>query len=221
MSLVIRSLLSLLVFTVAYMSTTLVSTRLSYDIPRSYVHQVVGMSSDSQQGPSGSAVVLAPGLMITAAHVVDHPSFKFYINGKPVEVLKLDRDRDLALLKVDVGCPCAPLASDSPYMDEEVVAIGYPLGYPQTLTEGRWQYFLQDGEVVSTTSIAFGNSGGGLFHFNWLSFKWELVGVTNQVPGANLGFCGIPVFTITRSVPVESILYFIHHSVKVESGQSQ
>lgn len=209
-----KSLLAALVFSLSFFGTSIYRTTTSYDVPRSTVHQVVGLSSDGQQGPSGSAVSLAPGLLLTAAHVVDHPSFKFSVNGQEVKVVKLDRTRDLALLQADVPCPCTPLALGSPYADEFVVAIGYPLGYPQTLTEGRWQYILPDGEAVSTTSIAFGNSGGGLFYFSWPHFQWELVGITNQVPGANLGFFGIPVFTMTRSVPVESIMYFIHHEVK-------
>jgi V8-like Glu-specific endopeptidase len=121
-----------------------------------------------------SGVMVAPTRMLTAAHCTDG---KMFVNGKPARLLKKDEDDDVAILEVDAGCPCAPIAESAPVLDEPVIVVGYPLNHTirvQVLTEGRAQG--QEGRRLRTTApIAPGNSGGGVFVQH--AGRWELVGI--------------------------------------------
>ena len=204
----LKSFLTIVVLLVSFTAMSLFLNKQSFDTPRSTVYQIV-----TDRANQGSGVMIAPHLMVTAGHVANHTSpTKIFVNGKEAQVLEIDENRDLALLWVEQVCPCASLALESPDVDTEVIAVGFPLGMAQVATTGRFQGAVANSRVLSTTSIIFGNSGGGLFAWNWFSGipKWELVGITVEVPGINLGFFGIPIFNVTRSVPAESIFKFLH-----------
>ena len=135
------------------------------------------------------------------------------VSGKEAKLLRQDRENDVALLEVAVGCPCAPLAATSPDLDDPLVAVGWSLGKAEVATEGRYQGLVEyGGKYVSFTTVplAFGNSGGGLFKFNWYTGRWELVGITVGIAGANIGFIGIPVFTLTMSTPIETVRHWLY-----------
>lgn len=210
---IFKSLLAALVFSLSFLGTGVWHTSQSMDVPRSVVHKVEVYTSPDSPTPlgHGSGVSIAPGLILTASHVVGGENITIKVNGQLAKVVSIDRKVDLAILAVDVSCPCIPLALSSPLPDSVVVAVGYPLEFPQVVTQGQWQALLTEGVALSTTSIAFGNSGGGLFHFSWLHMRWELVGVPIGIAGVPLGMFGIPVFNYTMSVPVERVLYFLHH----------
>ena len=194
--------------TMSVLVTSVVLNSQSFDVPRSYVHLII-----TEHGSQGSGVLIANGVLVTAAHVYGGWDAKVFVKGKQAKLLAVDLKNDLVLLGVDLKCPCAPLAVHSPLPDTKVITVGHPLGYPLAVTEGYWVSFIEANSVaLSTNSIAFGNSGGGLFTFNWFKARWELVGITHQVPGANIGFISIPVFTMTKSIPIERLIYLIHHS---------
>src|SRR3990167_8444922 len=206
-----RGFLALAMLSTSFVGTSIYLDSQSFDTPRSFVHKIYqlreGCTEPSREcvGGSGSAVMVAPGLALTAAHVAGNKNL--YILGRPVKTIKIDEERDIALVSVALDCPCAPLGN-MPNLDDKVVAVGWPLGAVEFATEGRvqgWDVF----RIWSNSPIAPGNSGGGLFAF--LMGQWKLVGITVEVAGLNLGFFGIPVVTMTRSVDVNTIIYFIHH----------
>ena len=207
----IKGFVALMALSVSFVVTSIYLDSQSFNTPRSYVHKIYqlreGCIEPSREcvSGSGSAVMVAPGLALTVAHVAGNK--KLYILGKQVTTVKIDEERDIALVSVALDCPCAPIGS-MPNLDDKVVAVGWPLGAVEFATEGRvqgWDRF----RIWSNSPIAPGNSGGGLFAFQM--GQWKLIGLTVEVAGLNLGFFGIPVVTMTRSVDVNTIIYFIHH----------
>jgi S1-C subfamily serine protease len=149
---------------------TALSSALLYGVhasesPRSMTVQVVQAGVGSV---SGSGTVIAPGEVLTAAHVVSRPGTFLVRKGDkqyPATVEKTDGKNDLALLKVDgIECPCPDIAEKSPATDSDVSAIGYPVDMgTQIRTEGKVQGFDKQGFLIVTAQVAPGNSGGGAF----------------------------------------------------------
>ena len=162
---------------------------------------------------NGSGVMIAPGRMLTAAHVAaiteDYP---LLLAGKPVKVLKIDKELDLALLEVEMSCPCVSVAEQMPKVDSTGYLVGYPLqrkGTPQFLTEGRIQGLNEEAHRIFTSADAApGNSGGGLFVFN--KDQWELVGILVEIEGMGNIFMPSMVHFMSRSVDTESIKKFLN-----------
>lgn len=147
-----------------------------YALPRAAVHFIDTASS------TGSGVMLAPGSMLTASHVVSDTD-EVTIDHKPekVKVIRLDKTLDLALLEVPTQCPCVALAGDLK-IDELAIAVGYPMANQimtaQIVTEGRIQQ-LRDDAVIATAPIGPGNSGGGLFVLR--NHQWKFAGIEKAV----------------------------------------
>lgn len=135
----------------------------------------------------GSGVYLnRDGLILTCAHVVSHPYTSLVItdyDGREYEarVIKLDEVHDLALI---CGLPTkhwAKLSKKEGPIGTKVVAIGHPLGFSWTFTNGiisgkdRFAHHLIQSNVV----INPGNSGGPLF-----DLSGHLVGLNEAIFGA-------------------------------------
>lgn len=141
---------------------------------------------------SGSAVMIQPGYALTAAHVVPVSSLQsMYLieDGKSIEAtpVKIDRDRDIALLSLKLGCPCIPLATKAPAVDEQVYTIGYPmyLSYGvEFLTTGTVQG-TAGGNLISTATTAPGGSGGAMFVRDGTTFK--VGGITVAIATTTVG----------------------------------
>lgn len=141
----------------------------------------------------GSAVVVAPGELVTNRHVVDSASWWVAKHGNRTwraHVIWVDPDHDLALLRVKgLSLPAVGLdASSAPSVGEEVLAIGSPEGLEETLSEGIVSGLrrYQGAYVVQTSApISPGSSGGGLF-----DVRGRLVGITTfgLVDGEDLNF---------------------------------
>lgn len=133
---------------------------------------------------SGSGVVIKPEYIITDAHVVNAPAqVKIVLKDNTevqAQVVKIDVTQDLALLRVEgLKCPCAKIATKDPEVHERMLAIGYPyatmIGGIQIGNEGNFQGFIRPDQVppetgtattrkvLSSTNIAPGMSGGGMF----------------------------------------------------------
>ena len=204
MSKYFRGFLALTMLVMSFVGTSVYLDGHSSNTPRSYVEKLY-----QESGGSGSAVVIAPGLVLTAAHVALND--KLLINGKPTKVLKINKAVDLALVQAAVDCPCVPLGTDV-NMDDRVMAVGWPLGHLEMATEGRVQGWM-DRLVLTDSTIAPGNSGGGLFAFQ--DGQWKLVGVTIQVAGMGWGFgFGLPVLHMVRSVPIQTVKEFIGYDLE-------
>lgn len=145
-----------------------------FSIIRSYVHPVLIGKDTSVSGvknilSSGSGIAVAPGYVLTAAHVVPQAiGSTLYLKTDTLhtaKVVKIDRERDLALLSTKVACPCTPIAKKVPSVDDEVYTVGFPLYLlygTQVVTSGHVQGTYQ-GDTVSTTHTAPGGSGGGMY----------------------------------------------------------
>jgi len=198
-------------------STTIVSYRPSFggggmdDIfdfpfaaPRNYKATSVG----------SGFVIHQDGYVVTNAHVVARTVERkvAFADGTelPAEIIALDAEHDLAVLKVDAPKPLPFLHlghSNDLMPGETVVAIGNPLGLKHTVTTGivsaldRELVFdrnrVYKGLIQTDASINPGNSGGPL-----LNIVGDLIGINTAIRGdaQNIGFA-IPVDRLHDLLP--------------------
>ena len=175
--------------------------------PRDTVHVVIVYGQNGEPRGNGSGVMVAPGLMLTAAHVVDSGRVGVGLSQAPAKVVKVSKILDLALLEVALACPCAPVASKAPKVDSPVAAIGYPsFNYAavQMRTAGHIQGRVErDHRLMFSAPISGGNSGGGLF------FGDTLVGIVVEVINGGNMFSSSPIYHIARAVDTESLSVFV------------
>lgn len=180
---------------------------------------VVLISNDS--GGNGSGVIIAPNVVVTAAHVAaaSRPEDQLYARYKgyslPIQVIKIDHENDMAILRIEgVKCPCVPVASKAPSKNEKVWAVGYPVNSTvknQITTEGISQGVNSDKKLVFTAPIAPGNSGGAVFRRGW--FNYELVTISVAAANASLGFMGsTPVWHLGVGPDTDLLNKFIKES---------
>ena len=160
---------------------------------------------------NGSAVVLSPGVLLTAKHVAEAaPELFIEPQHIKVKVLRVSKDHDLALVSAPgVECPCVELAPYAPSIDDEVTIVGFPLNgtvKTQIVTKGTLQGILEN-SYVTTAPATFGNSGGGLFVNNKL--VGILVTMAGQPVPSPFGTMGTPVNYLTMSINWQTIKDFI------------
>ncbi len=113
-----------------------------------------------------SGVIIGKNRIITAAHVIDELDIVYAeINSviHQASVLMVYPEKDIAVLAVDTGTArYVPIASDSLSLNSTYWAVGYPLGGNQVANPGRFSQYT-DGNIHTTASVNFGQSGGGLF----------------------------------------------------------
>ena len=176
--------------------------------PRSEVHKL------ANGGGSGSGVVIAPGYVLTAAHVAVEPGLMIAGHGKDTGVVAAagQGTLDLALLaypKATASCPCAKLADNDAVVDEPVIVVGYPYGIAQVVTRGESQgvrnikvpdetglSYTAEHRLVITAPAAPGNSGGGVFAYR--DGKWQLVGILTEAASQGNLSLAIPVSDIKK-----------------------
>lgn len=181
--------------------------------PRSQVHKLF----EPGRG-SGSGVVIAPGVVLTAGHVASHPGLNVLVappQGDKGKTKAVDQDHDLGLIEYPadiVTCPCAKLADHEAELDERVIVVGFPYGIGATagrsvVTEGRSQgvMLLPDGDVklIVTAPVAPGNSGGGVYVFR--DGEWQLVGIL---------VASTPQGAVSIVVPLSDIKAFLAANAK-------
>ena len=152
----------------------------------------------TDQFPAGSAVAIAPHLLVSACHVVTGAlAVTVTQQDKQFQVLRITRDpdpaRDLCLLEVaaDVGLvPIVIAPMDTVRVGQPVFAIGSPHGLEMTLSEGLVSALRPAAEgqlpiIQTSAALSAGSSGGGLF-----DTEARLIGITDNVSpgGENLGF---------------------------------
>ncbi len=165
----------------------------------------------------GSGFLIHPaGYVVTNAHVVRRAqkiTVTLADNSRhPARVISADESHDLAVLKIEPpeGEPLAylPLGrSDDLMVGETVVAIGNPLGYSHTVTEGiisaldrRLEFeggVAYEGIIQTDAPINSGSSGGPL-----LNIRGELIGINSAIraDAQNIGFA-IPADTLMEQCP--------------------
>ena len=169
---------------------------------RLVVDKAAGASGRFQLNTSlGSAVVIdSEGYLVTNFHVVrDAAEIRLQMADGRIanpDVVGVDSETDLALLKVDLGpLPSIPLGrSDQLRIGDVVLAIGNPYGLSKTVTQGivsatgrgllgllTFENFIQTDAAINE-----GNSGGAL-----INSKGELVGINTAVLAQDAGTEGI------------------------------
>jgi len=144
-----------------------------------------------------SGVVIGPGgAIVTNLHVLEGAcslGFRFSSRGEPVEVasvIRVDKDNDLALLRVNGETPPPATIGRSTQLKvgDSVVAIGNPMGLERSVSEGIVSG-IRDFGIQVTAPISPGSSGGGLYNRHG-----QLVGFTSFTlrESQNLNFA-IPV----------------------------
>ncbi len=147
-----------------------------------------------EQGLGSGVIIREDGLVLTNYHVVNGADSLLIIlpNGSwaPATIVGVDKDTDLALLKIEKGgvnikLPTLNFANSSKqHIGDVVLAIGNPYGLGQTVTQGiisatgkaninlaNFEDFIQ-----TDATISIGNSGGAL-----INTEGELIGINTAV----------------------------------------
>jgi Trypsin-like peptidase domain len=130
----------------------------------------------------GSAVAIAPHLLLTNCHIVeDRPVIRIVRDEESIvaTLVAADFKADRCILKSE-GAPLPPIAGIRTFRDlavgERVFAIGTPVGLSRTLTQGLisgLRNFNGRNLVQTDAPLSPGNSGGGLF-----DESGNLIGIT-------------------------------------------
>jgi serine protease Do len=174
-----------------------------------------GGDDDDDGGPAGgerralgSGFIVDPrGYIVTNNHVVDKAD---RINvrlstdpendpGRPAHVIGVDKDTDLAVIKIDAPTPLPTVKlgnSDGAQVGDWVLAIGSPFSLSQTVTAGivsaknrvdpsgggsQFQKFIQTDAAINP-----GNSGGPL-----LDMSGAVIGVNTAIYTQSMGSVGV------------------------------
>ncbi len=168
-----------------------------------------GEGQDQERRALGSGFIVDPrGYILTNNHVVDKAD-RIYVKlttdpendqGHRATVIGVDKDTDLAVIKIDVPGKALPTVklgnSDGAQVGDWVEAIGSPFDLSQTVTAGiisaknrtidqgqtgQFQHFIQTDAAINP-----GNSGGPL-----LDMAGEVVGVNAAIITQTNGYQGI------------------------------
>ena len=149
----------------------------------------------------GSAVIIDPeGYLVTNYHVVRQANdIRLQLGDGRIanpEVIGVDEETDLALLKVSLGpLPAIPLGrSDQIRIGDVVLAIGNPYGLSRTVTQGivsatgrgALEVATFENFIQTDAAINEGNSGGAL-----INTRGQLLGINTAVLAQDTGTEGI------------------------------
>jgi S1-C subfamily serine protease len=143
--------------------------------------------------------------ILTAGHMIEEESDEIWLseNGVDIvqlELIKVDHTNDLALFK-SMNSDIVPriyveIAEQEPFPADEIYIVGNPMGFEDTLTEGRIMFyaevsenseppedpeegtvqFRQEAFMYFLGTSYFGNSGGGVFNK-----EGKLVGIVSHL----------------------------------------
>jgi Do/DeqQ family serine protease len=160
-----------------------------------------GEPQTEEQPGLGSGVIVSPnGYILTNNHVVEAADAieVALANGRtaPAQVVGVDPDTDLAVLRIGVGdLPAITFADPSQArVGDAVLAIGNPFGVGQTVTRGivsalgrsRLQLNTFENFIQTDAAINPGNSGGAL-----VDMHGHLLGINTAIFTRNGGSMGI------------------------------
>ena len=161
--------------------------------------RVVMIRTDDGQG---SGVIVGPRWVLTNWHVIDGATSGNVVLSDGTSVViqgvaAADGKADLAIVQTTRSLGITPVAfadPDSVRKGDRIVAIGSPLGYQNTVSEGLISNFMENGDIIYyqiNAPIDRGSSGGAVFNE-----YGELVGITTAVIRdtlANLNFA-VPAY---------------------------
>lgn len=158
-----------------------------------------------------SGTYISSNTVLTAGHCFSNATLEIWVRdpkqktGVRAKLLKLDIDRDLALLEVN-GKPhqYAKLAKKA-HLGGQIINVGSPFRFEFLLSEGIIASLgvkikeYKSTYLISTAMINSGSSGGGAFNE-----KGELIGVNTMTAGGAFGWAGI-----SMAVDLPSIREFL------------
>ena len=167
------------------------------------VYRIIAVDGNGH-ARNGSAVLIAPGKLVTACHVTrDAKSITVKHDGKrwDAHFVSGDFEHDLCFLSVQELSRAAAVQSGFPEelrLGDPVIAVGYPRGGRLSVTHGRIKgLHNHDGAQVLQVSSPFdhGQSGGALFDANG-----RLIGITafKAVAGGSFHFA-LPLAWVQRA----------------------
>jgi S1-C subfamily serine protease len=172
----------------------------------------------------GSGFFVTPDTVITNAHVVDNAAYvevKKNLRDEPIKVLDVllvDRDVDIALLRTSEAGQPLRLSTEIPETGEPVIVISSPLGLEKTASQGIISGFREHkGKryLQITASISPGSSGGPI-----LDKRGRVLGMTAFMldgnHAQNLNF-GIPSSVIKQFLSSGSLSG--NKKLRVESSE--
>ncbi len=129
---------------------------------------------------TASGVVIDSNTILTVAHAVPARE-AIYLNKQqhfaPLKVIKIDRRRDLALLRAQSLDASPVTISERPLEANEMVwALGYPLAKEQRVSLGAFMKKEND-KIYSSTHVNSGVSGGSLLRCQ--DGQFELAGIVH------------------------------------------
>jgi S1-C subfamily serine protease len=140
-----------------------------------FVSLAAGMPAQADSVRTGSGFAVAPGVVVTNAHVVDQCRALRIVHGEQARsgrVLAIDREQDLAAVRTDLPVPAVLSLRAAPALrlGESVVAFGFPLAGSLSregnLTTGNISALAglrDDARYLQITApVQPGNSGGPL-----------------------------------------------------------
>ena len=157
--------------------------------------------SERRNNNLGSGVIMDPqGYLLTNAHVISNADeiqiTLFDGRQSSAEVVGIDRDTDLAVLKTDLDNLHVAPSSDSSQVKvgDVVLAIGNPYDFGQTVTQGivsatgrnRVGIATFENFIQTDADINPGNSGGAL-----VSAHGKLIGINTAIISSSGGSQGI------------------------------
>lgn len=122
------------------------------------------------------------------------------------EVIKYDKENDLALLRIDYvdeNLEVISIAEKEPEKGDTVYTVGNPLGLYRTISKGIIANKVE-GYYIFDGTITFGNSGGGLYNTNN-----ELIGIPNHVLGYKVGEDYVPESGLGYTINLRRIKNFL------------
>jgi S1-C subfamily serine protease len=127
----------------------------------------------------GSGVQVAPGVFLTAAHVVERDGDKIIVSTSghesKAEILWISKDYDVALLRANIPANISSLNCDAPVTGRKVMAVGSP---------GPYKFVHSWGHIANAAAESV--------------FGWKSVIVVNLASGP--GASGGPVFDVLGRV---------------------
>ena len=181
---------------------------------------------DAERSLGSGVIVDRKGFILTNDHVIDGATkIQVSLNGDSMHynarVIGIDKDTDLAVIKIDAGrtLPVAKLGnSDGVEVGDWVLAFGSPFGLNSTVTAGivsakdrtnvgrQFQRFIQTDAAINP-----GNSGGPL-----VSMNGDVIGINTAIYTGSRGFEGVG-FALPSSTAINVYNQLISHG-KVTRG---
>jgi S1-C subfamily serine protease len=167
--------------------------------PEKTVLRLSGATRDGEAWTC-SAVVIGPGLAMTAAHCVDAAGADLVIGGRAASVVKSNRIIDLAVVKFLARDEIAvKLAPKTPSMGADVAVIGFALGAKELHAQFGHVAASRDADGDHARDVAIFHGDSGTFVFDKLG---RLVGIISARQDDGSAGQGL-------AIPVETALEFI------------